>query len=317
MRAWMAPCVVLLLAACGCVRPAPPKLLADLVIRHAAVHTMDDKLPRATALAVQGDRILWVGDESAASPVHRREDARSGCRRKTAAAGIHRQPFPRRPGSGSQRRADYGQVAEGDPRSSEGVRRQTAGPEVDRDGRLELLRVPGGGPANGGGLEGPDGRPARVSRGVRLSHGLAEPGSADGFRHHASDEVREFRGGGAARREDRGTDRYPDRLRQCRTLGTSRSRASEAVAIPLRCELRRQCGATPAAGRSRGNHDDRRAADISRDACLSTRSSRRKGGCRRDCRWRCSIVEGPPTPRSASSWRPANSTTATGSAWRR
>jgi hypothetical protein len=28
---------------------------------------MDDKLPRASALAVQGDRILWVGDESAAA----------------------------------------------------------------------------------------------------------------------------------------------------------------------------------------------------------------------------------------------------------
>lgn len=45
----------------GCSKPAGDA--ADLVIRHANVHTMDDKSPRATALAVRGDKILWVGDD--------------------------------------------------------------------------------------------------------------------------------------------------------------------------------------------------------------------------------------------------------------
>lgn len=67
MRAWTASCFVLLLGACGCARQAQPRALADLVVRHANVHTMDEKLPRASALAVQGDRILWVGDENAAT----------------------------------------------------------------------------------------------------------------------------------------------------------------------------------------------------------------------------------------------------------
>jgi predicted amidohydrolase YtcJ len=40
-----------------------PTAVADLVIRHANIHTMDDKNPRATALAVQGDKILWLGDD--------------------------------------------------------------------------------------------------------------------------------------------------------------------------------------------------------------------------------------------------------------
>ena len=40
-----------------------PKVAADLVVRHANIHTMDEKNPRASALAVQGDKILWVGDD--------------------------------------------------------------------------------------------------------------------------------------------------------------------------------------------------------------------------------------------------------------
>jgi predicted amidohydrolase YtcJ len=40
-----------------------PKVAADLVVRHANIHTMDDSKPRATALAVAGDKILWIGDD--------------------------------------------------------------------------------------------------------------------------------------------------------------------------------------------------------------------------------------------------------------
>jgi len=50
---------VSLMAACS----HQPKVPADLVIRHANIHTMDDGHPRATALAVQGDKIVWVGDD--------------------------------------------------------------------------------------------------------------------------------------------------------------------------------------------------------------------------------------------------------------
>jgi len=45
-----------------------PKVAADLVVRHANIHTMDDTHPRATALAVQGDKIVWVGDDKDADP---------------------------------------------------------------------------------------------------------------------------------------------------------------------------------------------------------------------------------------------------------
>jgi len=44
-----------------------PKSPADLVVRHANIHTMDDKNPRASALAVQGDKILWIGDDKDAA----------------------------------------------------------------------------------------------------------------------------------------------------------------------------------------------------------------------------------------------------------
>ena len=53
--------VVACLAVAGCSKK--PTAVADLVIRHVNIHTMDDKNPRATALAVQGDKILWLGDD--------------------------------------------------------------------------------------------------------------------------------------------------------------------------------------------------------------------------------------------------------------
>jgi hypothetical protein len=36
---------------------------ADLVLRNATIHTMDEAAPRASAIAVKGDRILWVGQD--------------------------------------------------------------------------------------------------------------------------------------------------------------------------------------------------------------------------------------------------------------
>jgi predicted amidohydrolase YtcJ len=39
----------------------------DLVIRNARVYTVDSQRPRAQAVAVKGDRIAWVGDESGVS----------------------------------------------------------------------------------------------------------------------------------------------------------------------------------------------------------------------------------------------------------
>lgn len=51
----------------GCSEKAGvPKNVADMVVRHANIHTMDDTLPRATALAVKGDKILWVGEDAEA-----------------------------------------------------------------------------------------------------------------------------------------------------------------------------------------------------------------------------------------------------------
>jgi predicted amidohydrolase YtcJ len=53
---------VIFLAACN--KNSQPKVAADLVIRHANIHTMDDTMPRAKAIAVQGDKILWVGEDA-------------------------------------------------------------------------------------------------------------------------------------------------------------------------------------------------------------------------------------------------------------
>src|ERR1700676_2354974 len=55
-------CAAVILAACN--NHKRPTVAADLVIRHANIHTMDDTMPRATAIAVQGDKILWVGEDA-------------------------------------------------------------------------------------------------------------------------------------------------------------------------------------------------------------------------------------------------------------
>jgi predicted amidohydrolase YtcJ len=68
MKIWK---VAALAVACafvaGCSQKATRESVADLVVRHANIHTMDEKSPRATAIAVKGDRILWVGDDSSAA----------------------------------------------------------------------------------------------------------------------------------------------------------------------------------------------------------------------------------------------------------
>ena len=63
-------------------------MTADLIILNARVLTMDDSTPRAGAVALQGNRILAVGDTSAiralAGPQTRIIDAQGG----TADAGF-------------------------------------------------------------------------------------------------------------------------------------------------------------------------------------------------------------------------------------
>ena len=55
---WLAlACVV----AAGCSNK--PKVVADLVVRHANIQTMDANNPQADAMAVLGDKILWVGED--------------------------------------------------------------------------------------------------------------------------------------------------------------------------------------------------------------------------------------------------------------
>ena len=51
----------LLLAACA-KKPAVPS--TDLVLRNATVYTGDSLAPTATAVAVQGGKIVYVGDEA-------------------------------------------------------------------------------------------------------------------------------------------------------------------------------------------------------------------------------------------------------------
>src|SRR5690348_88956 len=56
--------LVCLLTLNGCQRKKSSSEKADLVIRNARVYTVDPQRPWAQAVAVKGDRILWVGDEA-------------------------------------------------------------------------------------------------------------------------------------------------------------------------------------------------------------------------------------------------------------
>ncbi len=62
MMNWKVICLAITcICASGCSRKASPENVADLVVRHANIHTMDEKLPRATALAIKGDKIIMGG----------------------------------------------------------------------------------------------------------------------------------------------------------------------------------------------------------------------------------------------------------------
>lgn len=58
---------ILLLGSCQKQKDASSQN-ADVVIRNAKVYTVDSQHPWAQAVAVKGDRIAWVGDESGVSP---------------------------------------------------------------------------------------------------------------------------------------------------------------------------------------------------------------------------------------------------------
>ena len=49
---------------CACQKGrAPSGPIGDVVVRNAHVYTVDAERPQAQAVAIKGDRILWVGDE--------------------------------------------------------------------------------------------------------------------------------------------------------------------------------------------------------------------------------------------------------------
>lgn len=56
-------CLILVLCGCGKQKQQAPGV-ADLVIKNAKVYTVDAQHPWAQAVAVKGDRIVWVGDET-------------------------------------------------------------------------------------------------------------------------------------------------------------------------------------------------------------------------------------------------------------
>ncbi len=60
LSGWVGTAVVCL---AGCGAKPQPEIAADLVVKHANIHTMDDKHSRATALAVKGDKIFWLGQD--------------------------------------------------------------------------------------------------------------------------------------------------------------------------------------------------------------------------------------------------------------
>jgi predicted amidohydrolase YtcJ len=60
----MAALVMACAMAAGCSQKSRATTTADLVVRHANIHTMDDKLPHATALAMKAGKILWLGEDA-------------------------------------------------------------------------------------------------------------------------------------------------------------------------------------------------------------------------------------------------------------
>jgi hypothetical protein len=59
---WLSVAILGSLIFSGCARQQP-KDAADIVIRNARVYTVDKERPSAQAVAVRGDRILWVGSD--------------------------------------------------------------------------------------------------------------------------------------------------------------------------------------------------------------------------------------------------------------
>jgi predicted amidohydrolase YtcJ len=62
VRLRMAGWLALILLGCS----APPNRFADLVLTEGSVLTMDDKAPRAQAIAIKDGRLIFVGDDTAA-----------------------------------------------------------------------------------------------------------------------------------------------------------------------------------------------------------------------------------------------------------
>lgn len=62
--------LLILGAAMGCTSSAPTMQCADVLLVHGNIHTVDESLPHATALALQGDRILAAGDDTALQDQH-------------------------------------------------------------------------------------------------------------------------------------------------------------------------------------------------------------------------------------------------------
>jgi len=62
--------LLLLGAAMACTSPDPERQCADILLLHGNIHTVDEDLAHATALAVHGNRILAVGEDSALQEQH-------------------------------------------------------------------------------------------------------------------------------------------------------------------------------------------------------------------------------------------------------
>ena len=66
---------------------------ADLVLKNAAVYTVDDAWTVASAVAVKGDTIIAVGSDAG---LHRPRHERDGPRRHDGHAGLHERSRPHR-----------------------------------------------------------------------------------------------------------------------------------------------------------------------------------------------------------------------------
>ena len=282
-----------------------PRMPASLVIRNARVYTVDPDRPWTSAVAIEGDRIAWVGDDADAARAHRSRHRGDRRRRGDGAARIHRLAQPRasrlEPPRGRSRRRRRRSM-----RCRARIRAHAdAHPEhtMDRGRRLQLLRharrahADVARPRRAHAAGDPrscltyDAHNAWLNREAMEAFGITGDTDALAWGHVRKDP--DTRRADGRRGRLRGHGHQPRRTSGARG-GAARLRARAAVRANAR---------EPRHGDGVRHHDDRGAAELARRH-VDLRARARRGQAPLPARSRrCSTRWAPPM-RSATSSRP-------------